>query len=295
MKIKGTPPQAGYLTHSWERVSWRYLSHGRIVVAKWPRRRPGPLPQVTQDQVAAWDQTQEFVKWPEPSEYAAALRASSGTAFYARDQLIMAMYGNLISWPGWGWRVTMADNIQALLDTITTTPGSLLFRGPVEWEGLVGGSAGYVLTMLSDGGDPGWEAPAQSVRIVTVRVSSAEILALHSLPVEVVPSPGAGLVIVPLRTLYAYAFGTHAYSAPGTVALFTAPAASGFQSDEGTGTLLGLSASRVAFSGTSQSPVSNVPSMFDGAALQLWAASSDPTGGDGTLTVTVGYLLSPIS
>lgn len=101
MKIKGEPPTQK-MPRSRGVLSIRYLSHNRVVFAKWPRRRPGTLPQITQQQVITWDSVQEMIRWPEPSEYAQALEETTGTAFYARDILIMAMYGHYLSWPGYG-------------------------------------------------------------------------------------------------------------------------------------------------------------------------------------------------
>lgn len=102
MKIVGTPPQLKP-SHFYDQLSWRYFKDGRVVVQKWPRRRRGVLPAITQEQVAIWDMSQEFIKLPDPAEYALALDMTKNTAFYARDILTMAMYGNFVAWPGWGW------------------------------------------------------------------------------------------------------------------------------------------------------------------------------------------------
>lgn len=103
MKIVYPIPQ-NKPTKSYDRLSFRYFKDGRLVVQKWPRRRPGVLPQGQQEAVAIWDMSQEFLKDPEPGEYALAMYLTRGTAFYTRDILTMAMYGNFVSWPGWGWR-----------------------------------------------------------------------------------------------------------------------------------------------------------------------------------------------
>ena len=156
MRIKNSPPQLDP-THSRGVLVWRYHADGRVTVQKWPRRRPGLLPQVTQDQVAVWDMAQEFVKTPNPYDYALALRDTEGTAFYARDILISAMYGNYVSWPGYGWRFKLAQSIQQGLDTITQTVGALLVRTAEGWFGLVPTHAGDVLTDGGPGAVPSWQ------------------------------------------------------------------------------------------------------------------------------------------
>lgn len=103
MRIKGNIPQ-NKPTHNYGIASWRYFKDGRVVVQKWPRRRPGVLPQRQQEQIAIWDMSQEFLKDPDPYEYSLAMSMTKGTAFYTRDVLTMTMYGNFVSWPQWGWR-----------------------------------------------------------------------------------------------------------------------------------------------------------------------------------------------
>jgi hypothetical protein len=100
MKIKGQNPNAvfprtqGHMVQVFDpRGTWW---------RKWPRRRPGPLPAITEAQAALFDLANSIVKFAEPSEFTWATAQSLGTAFYARDILISAMYGNYVSWPGLG-------------------------------------------------------------------------------------------------------------------------------------------------------------------------------------------------
>jgi hypothetical protein len=102
MNIKGNPPLMPP-KHFLGKIAIHYRKDGKIVFQKWPRRRGEPKNPKTIAQVALWDMAQEFVKRPEPSEYQTALIETKGTAFYARDILITAMYGNYISFPGWGF------------------------------------------------------------------------------------------------------------------------------------------------------------------------------------------------
>jgi hypothetical protein len=134
MKIKGLTPQLGATRYN-GKITVSYVSGGRIVVKKWPKPRrtkaaktaylptPGPqpiapvggapggltvapisagLPAITQQQVATWDATLACLKFVCSECYQAAVLLTGNTAFYVRDVLIMASYGHLLSWPGWG-------------------------------------------------------------------------------------------------------------------------------------------------------------------------------------------------
>ena len=101
MVIKGTPPQL-FITHSRGVLAFYHYRDGRVSVRKWPRRRGDNLPAVTQQQVVTWDAVQAFLPLIASAEHARAYRLTDGTAFYARDMLIMAAYGHHFSWPGHG-------------------------------------------------------------------------------------------------------------------------------------------------------------------------------------------------
>lgn len=53
---------------------------------------------------------------------------------------------------------TIAANIQALLDSLGATRGSVLFRGAAGWQVLVPGAAGLFLQTAGAGADPLWAA-----------------------------------------------------------------------------------------------------------------------------------------
>ena len=53
---------------------------------------------------------------------------------------------------------TIAAEVQAILDQITTTQGTVLFRGAADWEALAPGTAGYFLKANGAGADPEWAA-----------------------------------------------------------------------------------------------------------------------------------------
>lgn len=60
--------------------------------------------------------------------------------------------GHLLSNP------TISADLQALLDAVTTTQGSILFRGASEWQFLGPGTSGQFLETQGAGADPVWAA-----------------------------------------------------------------------------------------------------------------------------------------
>jgi hypothetical protein len=52
--------------------------------------------------------------------------------------------------------VTIAAEVQAILDQISTTHGTVLFRGAADWQALAPGTAGKFLKTNGPGADPEW-------------------------------------------------------------------------------------------------------------------------------------------
>lgn len=175
MKIRNTPPRPGLPTRFKDRIVFRYDPRFGQIAQSWPRKQSGGRPRGDPAKVALWDMAVDWVKSPEPSEYIQALEDTKGTAFYARDILISAIYGNFVSWPGWGWRAEMAQSIQLQLDSITDLPGSILYRAEDGWHGLAPGPTGYVLTISDLGAFPIWAAAAPATP-TTVLVVTGETL-----------------------------------------------------------------------------------------------------------------------
>jgi len=73
-----------------------------LVVRKWPRPRGEPKHPTTIAQVAVWDMVLDIIKFAASDEISTAYQDTQGTAFYARDVLVMNAYGTYLSWPGWG-------------------------------------------------------------------------------------------------------------------------------------------------------------------------------------------------
>ena len=56
--------------------------------------------------------------------------------------------------------ITLDVNMQELLNTISSTQGSILYRGSTSWVALAAGTAGQVLTTNGAGANPSWETPS---------------------------------------------------------------------------------------------------------------------------------------
>lgn len=129
---------------------------------------------------------------------------------------------------------------------------------------------------------------------VTVKIPTANVLTLNTVPVQLVPAPGAGLLIVPELVIASLVFNSAAYatnSAGATLKYGTAGA--------GTSTLYTLSQAFLqSASGTNVQVVNQasaatyLPAAADvNAPLTLIAATSDPTTGDSDLYLRVYYMI----
>lgn len=126
----------------------------------------------------------------------------------------------------------------------------------------------------------------------TVKIPTAQMLALNTTPVQIVPAPGSGLLIVPSLMVATLVFNSAAYSTNSSGASLkygTAGAGTsvgmtltqGFlQSSSGTNIQV-VQASTTAYSPSNSSDVN--------APLTLIAATSDPTTGDSDLYVRVYF------
>lgn len=134
-----------------------------------------------------------------------------------------------------------------------------------------------------------------SVKVARVTLSSAQVLAIKTTGVNVVPAPGTGLAISPVLWTINYTFNTTPYTdGGGSLGLFWGTGGVGVGATITTAGFWDQSVSRYAqanaFSrgAVSDSQVANKP-----ATVQQTTAN--PTGGDGTVTVTVAYMVVPVS
>ena len=132
--------------------------------------------------------------------------------------------------------------------------------------------------------------PDQSPVLVSrTKLTSAQVLTLFSTPVTLIPAV-TGMFIRPLQITLNYNFVTTAYNATAgnivvknTGGTWHTTAAAGFWNQ----TSSQISSRTVSAYGAS---VTNATT-----ALQISEDTANPTTGDGTLTVTVHYVLIPVS
>ncbi len=130
---------------------------------------------------------------------------------------------------------------------------------------------------------------AQVVYEATVVISSAELLAMDTVPVELVAAPGAGIVIVPQGNVsFQYRFVSTPYS--GAIQWdFLHGATESFSAVVGDALLLNAAAEQLGFALIGPGIVDD-PAIFENMELNL-GLSSAVTGGDGDLVVTIQYSL----
>lgn len=133
-----------------------------------------------------------------------------------------------------------------------------------------------------------------AVRRAVLALSSAQILALHSTPLEIVPAPGVGKIILPISAVIQYFAGATPYTvnAGDTFMLLPEGAASigfGYQADA-TG-LIDQAINQIGNFGPTE--ISSSLSSASGKGLSV--AESDGgtpfSGGDGTVKITVLYVV----
>ena len=126
-------PQHGWITRSWQ--------------------RPAKVPRTAKQIAAAKQFTQatQLVKHIPVTLQEWAMTATKDTVWTWKDFIISMMYGRALevhTADGQVWKGIriVSEEIQAALDTITTTPGAMLIRTATGWGALVPGPAREVIT-----------------------------------------------------------------------------------------------------------------------------------------------------
>lgn len=141
--------------------------------------------------------------------------------------------------------------------------------------------------------------PATQIQVASVTLSSAQILASHTTGVNVVAAPGAGFALIPTEMVLNYTFATTAYTDGGgnlQLQWGTTGGQAVTNSTIPTAALWAQTHSTVAF--RANMAVTTALNLATTVANQPLAAQQDtanPTLGDGTVTVTVAYLVVPVS
>lgn len=91
--------------------------------------------------------------------------------------------------------VTIAADAQTILDQITTTRGSILFRGAAAWQALAPGAAGNFLSSGGAGADPAWAAGGGGGGALALIGSAVSTGVSPSLTVSAIPGTHNDLII----------------------------------------------------------------------------------------------------
>jgi hypothetical protein len=94
--------------------------------------------------------------------------------------------------------VTIAAEVQAILDQISTTHGTVLFRGAADWQALAPGTAGKFLKTNGPGADPEWATAGGGGGGALVKLGEAEALTSTSpsLTVSAIPPTSRDLIVM---------------------------------------------------------------------------------------------------
>jgi len=147
-------------------------------------------------------------------------------------------------------------------------------------------SAGDDVLKIQDNGDITFGNNQNIYQNVKVTISSAQILALNTTPIEVVPAPPSGYAIRVISASGKMNFLTAAYATSTTIGLCTA-----------TATLCQLTSANLLGSATSiiqriSNEVTGVGTqLVDNQALTVTSLIADPTAGSGTLDLYITYEL----
>jgi hypothetical protein len=140
------------------------------------------------------------------------------------------------------------------------------------------------------------EVPPQAVlNSVTVQLTSAQILAINTTPVIIVPTPGPGKIICFVHGFINTKPGTILYNSPGGHFVFVLNTLSQLASTTMNDSMIGNSNEEVNFA-TAQNQ--NSPALLSSTAsnqpLCLTDDTGNPTTGNGTMIVTVQFYIANI-
>jgi len=133
-----------------------------------------------------------------------------------------------------------------------------------------------------------------------VTISSARILTLFSVPVPIIPAPGVGKYINVLNVIVEYQFGTTPYDVGEAIELWLSPADGGANDSSVYGlnnAIITQTSDQIALGSLSlaNGAVFSARSVLENQGMNFASDTSDPTGGDGVLVVTVVYEIGTFS
>ena len=128
----------------------------------WPKKRGKKLHPKTVEQNEWFRQAQWATKFMAPEMYWQIAAAVQGTPLLPRDILTMMLAGRLAAFtlPSGRtiWSKQVSNDVTTALDVICDIPGALLVRGETQWQAILPGADGLILTSKGPGQLPEWDA-----------------------------------------------------------------------------------------------------------------------------------------
>lgn len=201
---------------------------------------------------------------------------------------------------GTGTVTSVAHTLSAPGSTFTTnvTGSPITTTGTIaDTLSFVNQNANVVFAGPSSGAaaQPAWRSlVAQDFPFTSTTLSSAQILALQTTPVALVPAPGVGFTIIPILIVIKFFGGTVAYTDAGGAVQFT------------NGSMLAALASNAIFLVTATpnrriqsfpwpgaTDTAGNPPSDDNAALNIQKVTNNFAAGNGTATILTWYYVVP--
>lgn len=142
-----------------------------------------------------------FIRWAQQRQIdigagITAAQAATIIAQFMADHPLVAGSGiHLTPTGNLNDHVTIAADVQAILDQITSTHGSILFRGASAWLELAPGAAGEFLQTAGAGADPVWAASGGGGGALTLINSAVSTGVSPALTVLAIPGSYKDLIV----------------------------------------------------------------------------------------------------
>ncbi len=126
----------------------------------------------------------------------------------------------------------------------------------------------------------------------TIAISSAQILAGNTTPIKLVDAPGVGLAIIPISSVVKYNYATAAYATNTTQSIYFDTLDIEDNNLIDFGTILTETANKSAIRLVQSAVGEN--SIITNKALMWAIGTGNPTGGGGSLQITITYMIIAI-
>lgn len=164
------------------------------------------------------------------------------------------------------------------------------FNNTVTLDGdvnITSGTPGAGKVLTSDGsGGATWQASGTgAVQSVTRTLTSAEILAIHTTPIVIIPAQGAGTTIVFIQGTYSMSYNTTPYATDITLRIFNGVNVAGQD-----GGALAATDDYLSVRGMMQNfSTTGGVSLYENVDITVSTPTSNPTAGDSDVTITLFY------